>query len=96
MPPIVNEIFSFVGILVRFLGFLVFGYAVARFVWDNFKKSEWQVQIALTLGFFGLAVAFTHFATPCSAGAFALGGGTAFLMANMPKKEEGEEGSRKK
>ena len=96
MPPIVNEIFGFLGFLVRFLGFLVFGFAVGRFVWDNFKKSEWQVKAALILGFFGLAIAFTDFASPGSAGAFALGGGAAFLMAGMPKKEEGEEGSKKK
>ena len=92
MPPIVNEIFSFLGFLVRFLGFLVFGFAVGRFVWDNFKSGNWQVQIALVLGFFGLAIAFTDFATPGSAGAFALGAGAAFLMASMPKKENKEEG----
>ena len=88
MPPIVNEILGFLGFIMRFLGFLVFGFAVGRFVLDQFTKVEWQVQIALALGFFGLAVAFTNFATPGSAGAFALGGGVAFVMASMPKKSE--------
>ena len=90
MPPIVNDVFSFLGFLVRFLGFLVFGFAVGRFVWDNFKSSEWQVKIALALGFFGLAIAFTDFASAGSSGAFALGAGAAFLMAGMPKKEDKE------
>ena len=96
MPPIVNEILGFLGFLVRVIGFLVFGFAIGKFVLDQFKKVEWQVQIALALGFFGLAAAFTHFATPGAAGAFALGGGVALLMANMPKKGEDEESGRKK
>ncbi len=92
MPPLVNEIFGFLGFIIRFLGFLVFGFGVGRFVFDNFKKAEWQVKIALVLGFFGLAIAFTDFASAGSAGAFALGSGIAFLMAGMPKKEDKEEG----
>ena len=96
MPPIVNEILGFLGFIMRFLGFLVFGFAVGRFVLDQFSKVERQVQIALALDFFGLAVAFTNFATPGSAGAFALGGGVAFVMASMPKKSEDEESGKKK
>ena len=91
MPPVISEVFGFLGFLVRFLGFLVFGFAIGKFVWDNFKSSEWQVKIALSLGFFGLAIAFTNFATAGSSGAFALGAGAAFLMAGMPKKENPEE-----
>lgn len=96
MDPIINEIFGLLGFLVRVLGFLVFGFASGRFVLDQFKKVEWQVQIALVLGFFGLAVGFTHFATPGAAGAFALGGGVALVMAGMPKKSGDEESGRKK
>jgi hypothetical protein len=90
MPAIVNDIFTFLGFLLRGLGFLIFGFGVGRFVLDNFKASAWQVQIALVLGFFGLLVAVTDFASPGSAGAFALGGGIAYLMASMPKKTESE------
>lgn len=96
MPPIIGEILGLIGFLVRVLGFLVFGFATGRFVLDQFKKVEWQVQIALALGFFGLAAAFTNFATPGAAGAFALGGGVAFVMANLPKKDEEEESGKKK
>ena len=91
MPPLVNEILALLGFIVRFLGFLVFGFAVGRFIFDNYKKAEWQVKIALALGFFGLAIALTDFASPGSSGAFALGSGIAFLMAAMPKKEKTEE-----
>jgi len=88
MPVILTDVLSLFGFIIRFLGFLVFGYAIGRFVWDNFKTSAWQVQIALILGFFGVAIAFTDFASAGSAGAFALGSGAAFLMAGMPKKDE--------
>lgn len=96
MPPIVSELLGLVGFLLRVLGFLLFGYATGRFVLDQFKNVGWQVQVALALGFFGLAAAFTNYATPGASGAFALGGAVAFMMANMPKKSEGEEEDKKK
>ncbi len=91
MPVILTDLLGLLGFIIRFAGFLVFGYAIGRFVWDNFKTSVWQVQVALVLGFFGVVIGFTDFASAGSAGAFALGGGAAFLMASMPKKEKEEE-----
>jgi hypothetical protein len=91
MPAVLFDLLSLLGIILRFIGFLVFGFAIGRFVWDNFKTNEWQVKIALILGFFGVAIAFTDFASPGSAGAFALGGGAAFLMAGLPKKDKEDE-----
>ena len=88
MPPIVTDIFGFLGFLLRALGFLVVGLALGRFVLDNYKNSPWQVQIALALGFFGLLIGLTDFASPGSAGAFALGAGAAYFMTMMPKKPE--------
>jgi len=84
MPPIVNDISAFLGILLRALGFLVVGVAVGRFVFENFKNSEWQLKIALALGLFGLLVGLTDFASAGSAGAFALGVGGAYFMSMMP------------
>ena len=84
MPPIVNDIFAFLGFLLRALGFLVVGVAVGRLVFDNFKNSEWQLKVALALGFFGLLIGLTDFASPGSAGAFALGAGGAYFMSMMP------------
>ncbi len=86
MPPLVNEIFGFLGFLVRFLGFLIAGYGIGRFVLDSYKTGEWQVQIALALGFFGLLIALTVYSTPGSSGAFALGTGVALLYAVLPRK----------
>lgn len=91
MPVILTDVLALLGFIIRLIGFLVFGYAIGRFVWDNFKTSEWQVKVALALGFFALAAALTNYASPGSSGAFALGGGVAFLMAGMPKKDKEEE-----
>jgi hypothetical protein len=74
----------FLGHLLRVFGFLVFGFGAGRFVLEQFKESEWQVQIALILGFFGVFVAVTDFGSPGSAGTFALGAGAAYLMSSMP------------
>ena len=96
MPPIVSEIFSFLGFLLRAFGFLLFGFGGGRFMLDAFQKANWQLQIALALGFFGLLIGLTDFSSPGSAGAFALGAGVAFLMSGMAKKkEDGEEGASK-
>ncbi len=86
MPPILNEVASFLGFLLRALGFLGIGFAIGRFLLDNFKAAAWQLQIALILGFFGVLIALTDFSTPGSAGAFALGAAGAFMMSMMPPK----------
>jgi hypothetical protein len=88
MPTAINDVFGFMGFLVRAIGFLVVGLAIGRFVLDNFKKSVWQVQVALSLGFFGLLVGLTDFASPGSAGAFALGAGISYFINLMPEKTE--------
>ena len=86
MPPLVNDVFGFLGFLFRFLGFLIAGYGIGRFVLDNYKMSEWQVRIALALGFFGLLVGLTAYASPGSSGAFAFGAGVALVSALVPRK----------
>ncbi len=86
MPPIINDTFALLGFILRFVGFFVAGYAIGRFVFDHYKISEWQVRIALVLGFFGLFVGVTAYASPGSSGAFALGSGIALLQVVMPAK----------
>ena len=95
MPPIVGEIFGFLGFLLSALGLLVFGFAGGRFALDAFQKSAWQVQVALTLALFGAVVGLANYATPGSAGAFALGVGIAFFSAGSKKKDDGEESTKK-
>jgi hypothetical protein len=91
MPPIVSEIFSFLGFLLRAFGFLLFGFGAGRFMLDAYQKAPWQVQVALVLGFFGLLIGLTDFSSAGSAGAFALGAGVAFFMSGMPKKKDDSE-----
>jgi len=94
MPPVVNDVFSLFGHLFSFLGFLIAGFGISRFILDNYKTSEWQVRIALALGFFGLLIGITDFASPGSSGAFELGLGVALVAALMPRKAVSEEESK--
>lgn len=89
MPRILYDLSGFAGTLLRAVGFLVAGLALGRFMLDNFKTVVWQVQIALALGFFGLLIGLTDFASAGSAGAFALGAGGAYFMSMMPQKPAG-------
>lgn len=95
MPPIINEIFGFLGFLFSALGLLVFGFGGGRFALDAFKSSGWQVQVALVLALFGTLVGLANYASAGSAGAFALGAGIAFLMSMMPKKKDDGEADAK-
>jgi hypothetical protein len=94
MPPVINDIFALFGFLFRFLGFLIVGYGIGRFVFDHYNASEWQVRIALALGFFALLVGLTAYASPGSSGAFALGAGVALVYGLMPRKAASEEQSK--
>ncbi len=97
MPPIISEIFSFLGFLLRAFGFLLLGFASGRFVHESFQKSGWQVQAALVLGFFLLLIGLTRYSTPGSVGAFALGAAIALIMAGgmTKKKDDGETDVKK-
>ncbi len=95
MPPILLDLSSFIGILIRFLGFLVAGLALGRFVLDEFKTAPWQVQIALMLGLFGLLIGLTAFSSAGSAGGFALGLGGSYFMTMMPRRTD-EQGPKPK
>ena len=94
---IFKEVLGILGGLIRFLGFLLIGFGTARFMLDSYKEAVWQVQIALVLGFFGLLIAVTIFASAGSTGAFALGAGASFLISNWPKQtDEDKQKSKKK
>lgn len=95
MPPVVPDVFGFLGLLVRALGFLIVGFALGRFTLEAYQNANWQLQIALALGLFGLLIGLTHFSSPGSAGAFALGAGGALLLAGMTKKDEDAEAQKK-
>jgi hypothetical protein len=82
-----NEIINILGHLLSALGFGVIGLGLARFLLDSYPKANWQLQMALALGFFGLLIALTTFASAGSAGAFALGAGIAFFTAKKEKAD---------
>jgi hypothetical protein len=91
-----TEVLSTIGFVIRALGFIVLGFGVGRFTMDAYKKAVWQVQIALAVGFFGLLVGFTKYASAGSMGMFAFGAGVAILLSSMAKKEEESEDSKNK
>lgn len=84
-------IIGILGNLVRAIGFLIFGFGITRFTLDAYNKANWQLQIALVLGFFGLLIGLTDFASPGSSGMYALGAGAALVSNMLPKKTETEE-----
>ena len=88
-------IMDIIGYLLRGLGFLVIGFGLGRFTMDSYNKANWQLQATLALGFFGLLIALTTFASKGSTGAFALGAGIAFLLPSFPRKDD-EEAAKKK
>jgi len=91
MPPLIYDIFGFLGFLVSALGFLIFGFGAGRFTIDAYNKTVWQVQIALALGFFGMLIGIANFTSPGSTGMFVLGAGIAFFLSGRSKKKEDEE-----
>jgi hypothetical protein len=82
-----NDIINILGHLLSAIGFGIVGLGLARFFLDFYPKSNWQLQMALALGFFGLLIALTTFASVGTAGAFALGAGIAFFSAKKEKPE---------
>ncbi len=87
---ILKDIFSILGYIIRLVGFLLVGFGLGRFFQDAYSKANWQLQMALALGLFGLLIALTVFSSAGSAGAFALGAGVSFLMV---KKENADTNS---
>ena len=90
-----EEVLSVLGFLIRALGFAVLGFGVGKFTMDAYKKAQWQVQVALAIGFFGLLVGLTNYASAGSMGMFALGAGAATIMAGMSKKEDADNEEKK-
>lgn len=82
-----NDIINILGHLLSAIGFGIVGLGLARFLLDSYPKANWQLQAALALGFFGLLIGLTVFASVGSAGAFALGAGVAFFTARKEKEE---------
>ena len=82
-----NDIINILGHLLSAIGFGVVGLGLGRFLMESYPKANWQMQMAFVLGFFGLLIGLTVFASVGTAGAFALGAGVAFFSAKKEKTE---------
>jgi len=94
MPPIVFDILSILGALIRLLGMVMFGLGAGWFALEVLRKGQqvWQFQIAIFLGFCGLAVGLANFLSAGALGAFGIGVGAAMFVWGMPKlKKEKKE-----
>jgi hypothetical protein len=93
MPPLVYEILDLLGALIRLLGMAVFGLGAGWLVLEIFHKGQqaWQLQLALFLGFCGLAIALAYFTTAGALGAFGIGIGVAMFIWGMPNPKKKEE-----
>ena len=92
MPSIVYEIINLLAAILRLIGMAVLGLGIGWLSLDLLRKAQaWQLQIAVFLGFFGLAIAAMRFLAPAALGAFGIGVGVAIFLWGMPKKQKKEE-----
>ena len=91
MPQIVFDILAIVASLFRFVGLLAFGLGIGWFTLHIFKEANWQLKIAVYLGFVGLGIALARFLPGGALGAFAIGAGGALLMWGMQQEKKPAE-----
>jgi hypothetical protein len=102
MPQIVFDILNILAALLRLLGMAVFGYGTAMLALEIFRKGlqVWMVQVAVFLGFLGIAIAFAVYVAAGGFGGFVLGAGVGLFMGlqgigKKPKEEEEPEKKKK-
>jgi hypothetical protein len=88
------------GSLVRLVGMVLFGLGAGWLTLEFMRKAQqtWQLQIALFLGFVGLAIALAVFLTSGALGGFGIGVGVAIFIWGLPKpqpKGEAEKPAKK-
>ena len=88
MPNVLFDILDVAGAILRLIGLLVFGLGLGWFALDAYRKENWQLQIAVFLGFVFTAVGFAEFLSAGSLGMFTLGAGGALLMWGMSKDKK--------
>jgi len=82
-----------IGALIRLIGMVLLGLGVGWLILEFLRKADqvWQLQIALFLGFVGLAIGMAHFLAPGALGGFGIGVGVAIFLWGLPKKEKTDE-----
>ena len=87
------DLVSFLGVLLRLAGLVVFGVAAGWFTLFTFRQPEgkWQLQAAAYLGFVTLSALIFGLVSPGGAGAYALGAGVTLLYLGNQKAPQGGE-----
>lgn len=87
------DMVSFLGVLLRLAGLLVFGVAAGWFTLFTFRQPEakWPLQAAAYLGFVVLSALIIGLVAPGGAGAYALGAGVTLLYLGSQKAPSGGE-----
>ena len=87
---VIYDILEILSYLFRFVGMLAFGLGAGWFTLHAFKDANWQLKIAIYLGFVGTGIGMANFLSAGALGAFGLGAGAAMLMwgLNKGKKEK--------
>jgi hypothetical protein len=87
------DLVSFLGVLLRLAGLLVFGVAAGWFTLFTFRQPEgkWQLQAAAYLGFVTLSALIIGLVSPGGVGAYALGAGVTLLYLGKQKTAQGGE-----
>jgi hypothetical protein len=88
------DVLGLLGVLLRFVGALVFGVASGWLVIHLLKWQIWQVAAAAVLGFFGVFALLGYWISGGGTiGAFGLGAGAGVLIWGlMPERSKDEEG----
>ncbi len=88
-----DDILRIIGLVVRALGALTFGFTGGWFTWKafGFPGGNWKLKAVVYGVFFIFVALLTRFTSPGALGAFLLGASGAFVYWGMVANKEGEE-----
>lgn len=86
---VISQILNIIGVLIRFVGVILFGLAIGWFTLTAFKReTTWHYQAVLLVVFFGFFAAVFWNSNPGVLGGLTLGTGLAILFWGMRKANE--------
>jgi hypothetical protein len=88
-----NIFLTLVSYFVRFIGLLVFGVAIGWFTLYAYRElaQNWQLKIAVFLGFLAFSAALVRFESAGAEGAYVLGTGAAMLIWGLRQSNKTEQ-----
>ena len=88
-----RDVLLIIGSIVRFVGMLTFGVGAGWFAIYAFRKAhpQWQLQIAVFLGYFFFIAMAIRFTSAAGIGGFTLGTGAALLFWGLREGSASEE-----